>query len=71
MLGGGNRRWEGGKWGLGGREVGAKGEGSGGYGGGKWGLFTPCPPPHICNENKITTRMRFSHDVAPWLLVTG
>ena len=28
-----------------GREVGEKGEGSGGEGGGKWEWGTPCPPP--------------------------
>ena len=35
----------GGKWGKGGREVGVKGEGSGGKGGGKWGMPTPLSTP--------------------------
>ena len=37
----------GGKWGTGGREVGEKGEGSGGKGGGKWGMPTPLSTPSI------------------------
>ena len=36
---------EGGNWGPRGREVGAKGEGSGGEGGGKRGLDTPLSTP--------------------------
>ena len=44
MLGEGSET-EGGKWGLRGRELGAKGEGSGGQGGGKRGLDTPLSNP--------------------------
>ena len=44
MLGGKCDR-EGGKWGFRGRELGAKGEGSGGEGGGKRELDTPLSTP--------------------------
>ena len=37
----------GGKWGKGVREVGEKGEGSGGKGGGKWGMPTPLSTPSV------------------------
>ena len=51
LSGGGKNLIGGGKWGRRGREVGEKGEGSGGEGGGKWGergreLGMGYPPVH-------------------------
>ena len=62
--GGGKNLKGGGKWGRRGREVGEKGEGSGGEGGGKWGergreLGMGYPPVHpltTIGERKIASK---------------